>query len=123
MSGFKTKSACIDIYNTVYKRNNVLFFLQCLVNIIFFVLGCCFNKHESLALEFCRAFIGVSRMELKKEVENQNETGGTCSAKVNVFKCRRNSADVGVQVLAGLGYVSLEVRGAANEESNNATPA
>jgi hypothetical protein len=38
--------------------------------------------------------------------------------KANVFKCRRNSADVGVQVLAGLGYVILEVRDAANEESN-----
>ena len=28
--------------------------------------------------------------------------GGTGSMKVNVFKCRRNSADVGVQVLAAL---------------------
>jgi hypothetical protein len=86
------------------------------------VVRCYFNKHESLALEACNAFIGVSRKELEREVENQNEPGGTCSAKVNVFKCRRNSADVGVQVLDGLGCVSLQVRDAANEEFNNVIP-
>jgi hypothetical protein len=55
-------------------------------------------------------------------VENQNETDGRGSMKVNVVKCCRNSADVGVQVLAGLGCVIVEVRDAANEESNIAFP-
>ena len=47
---------------------------------------------------------------------------GTSSMKANVFKCRRNSWDVGVQVLVGLEYVILEVRDAANEESKIAFP-
>jgi hypothetical protein len=42
--------------------------------------------------------------------------------KANVFKYRRNSADVGVQVLTSLEYIILEVRDAANEESNIAFP-
>jgi hypothetical protein len=42
--------------------------------------------------------------------------------KVNVFKCRRNSANAGVQVLAGLGYVILEAGEATDEESNSAVP-
>ena len=48
--------------------------------------------------------------------------GGMGSMNVSVFKCRRNSADVGVRVLAGLGYVVLEVRDAADEESKIAFP-
>ena len=55
-------------------------------------------------------------------MENQNETGGTGGLKVNVVKFRRNSADVGVQVLVGLGFVILEVRDAAIEESTIAFP-
>jgi hypothetical protein len=65
---------------------------------------------------------GYQERNLKREVENQNETGGTGNMKTNVFKCRRNSAHVGVQVLAGLGYVILEARDAADEESNFALP-
>jgi len=68
------------------------------------------------------AFLRVSRNELKREVEIQNEMGGIGSLKVNVFKCRRNSADVGVQVLAGLGYVILGVRDSAKEAFNIAVP-
>jgi hypothetical protein len=63
-----------------------------------------------------------SRKELKKRSGEPNERGGTGSMKVNVFKCRRNSANVGVQVLAGLGYVILQVENATNKQSNNAVP-
>jgi hypothetical protein len=51
-------------------------------------------------------------------VENQNEMGETDNMKANMFKCRRNSADVGVQVLAGLGYVILKVMDTVNVEFN-----
>jgi hypothetical protein len=44
--------------------------------------------------------------------------GGTGSLNVNVFKCCRNSADAGVQVLVGLGYAILGVRGAAKKAYN-----
>jgi len=68
------------------------------------------------------AFLRVSRNELKRELGIQNEMGGTGSLNVNVFKCRRNSTDVGVQVLAGLGYVILGVKDAAKEVSNITVP-
>jgi hypothetical protein len=42
--------------------------------------------------------------------------------KANGFKCRRNLADVRVQMLAGLEYAILHVRDAANEDFSNAVP-
>ena len=63
---FKPNSACLDTCSTVYRCKSVLFCGGFGWSHLFIVLGCYRNKHEFLAGENCRAYLRVSRKELKK---------------------------------------------------------